>query len=202
MTKPAPESTFTDRDRAILLEHISNARTGYVEYGMGESTTILVQNRPMLPAWSVESDEAFLLEWKQANGFTDGKLIHAHLGSVKSWGYPSTDRYAHLWPAYCLYPYALYSASCYADLVFVDGRFRVACAISSLLSIRHDFTLLVHDFTRAEYALMLKYFEFAEGYEAPSEGNSLAVLRPKLSWNWLEARQDLYLLQAKPDPAC
>jgi hypothetical protein len=59
------------------------------------------------------------------------------------------------------------------DLVLVDGRFRVACALKVCLELPSS-TVIVHDFyNRVHYHGILPYFDVIESVE------TLAVLKPK-----------------------
>ena len=62
------------------------------------------------------------------------------------------------WPAYWRDPW---EAAGPVDLVLVDGRFRVACALAGLSRLDPDAVLLVHDFwDRASYrAPLLRHFD-------------------------------------------
>ena len=199
------QSTFTDTDRKHLLNAICEAKHGYIEYGMGESTSMLIANRPELPSCSVESDRDFLMAWRDAQPESykqsNHVAVHAFIGPTKGWGYPANDRFRHLWPAYCMLPFAISEQACNADVVFVDGRFRVACALNALLSITRNFTLLVHDFNRIEYYVLLKYFEYEQATDFRN-GDSLVVLRPKHNWSWQDVRADFAKLIGNMQPAC
>ena len=62
-----------------------------------------------------------------------------------------------------------------ADFVFVDGRFRIACALNSLPRLAPGGVLLMHDFwSRAAYrGPLLRHFEVT------GSAGSLALLSPR-----------------------
>ena len=60
-----------------------------------------------------------------------------------------------------------------ADIYLVDGRFRVACACRALLHGRADSLVLVHDFERPEYHILLTLADKVENED------KLVVLRRK-----------------------
>ena len=76
------------------------------------------------------------------------------------------------WPAYWRDPW---DAAGEVDLVLVDGRFRVACALAGLPRLAADARLLVHDFwPRPAYrAPLLRHFEVA------GSAGTLVMLTPR-----------------------
>jgi hypothetical protein len=93
------------------------------------------------------------------------------LGETGDWGYPldkgkSGEAYVN---AIAETPETRF------DMIVVDGRYRVACALRSLQYFdSNDYYLFVHDGKRAAYQILLKYFDKVGLVE------SLLVLRPKL----------------------
>jgi hypothetical protein len=60
------------------------------------------------------------------------------------------------------------------DVVLIDARFRVACALKAYNVISYDTIVLFDDFTiRPEYHIVLDYYDMIE------HGNILAVLKKK-----------------------
>jgi len=60
------------------------------------------------------------------------------------------------------------------DLVLIDGRFRVACALSSILNCDNESRLLIHDFTEyPQLFFLLKFLRIEKRVD------SLVALRPK-----------------------
>ena len=69
------------------------------------------------------------------------------------------------------------------DVAFVDGRFRVACALRALRHVAPGVgVVVVHDWTeRPAYGDALKPF-----YDVVEVADRLAVLTPKLAVDWSE----------------
>ena len=96
----------------------------------------------------------------------------------------STRLPAYAWLPIAVLTHALDQAGGIFDLVLVDGRFRVACALKALQHVAVNSTVLVHDFYRADdhginrehYAMLLDWYD-----AAPPGGGTveLAVLTPK-----------------------
>lgn len=128
-----------------------------LEFGSGGSTLIFAKRASKVV--SVESDRYFansvagILRKQGISNATD--ILWVNIGPTKSYGQPwSTLKYL------MLYRYQNYSDEVFkkypgvnlSDVVFVDGRFRVACAMNSILCIKHDFILIIDDyFDRSEY---------------------------------------------------
>ena len=77
------------------------------------------------------------------------------------------------WPAYWRDPWEAAGA---VDLVLVDGRFRVACALAGVPRLGADAVLLVHDFwQRASYQPpVLRHFDLL------GSAGTLVLLAPRL----------------------
>ena len=63
------------------------------------------------------------------------------------------------------------------DLVFVDSRAKVFCALAAVSVLKPDGVIVVHDWSRSEYRPLLDYFEMVEAIEPPA--GDLVVLKPK-----------------------
>ena len=63
------------------------------------------------------------------------------------------------------------------DTIFIDGRFRVACALSILLYCPNS-TIMIHDFfNRPQYRIVLEFLDTIEACE------TLGVFKPKKRLN-------------------
>ena len=59
------------------------------------------------------------------------------------------------------------------DIVFVDGRYRVACGAIAYDYLKKDGVLVVHDFNRKQYHILLKF------YYVEKSADILAILRKR-----------------------
>jgi len=145
-------------DRARLYMLLANA-TNYREFGSGGSTVQAATKFKNIQKIVVsESDKKFVhyllgrsdLKREAASG----RLVmrHADLGPVGAWGFPKDRSHVKQWPAYSSYNNSLseFNPPFWFDMVFVDGRFRVACLLKALKatpSDRIDQTVFaVHDY--------------------------------------------------------
>lgn len=101
---------------------------------------------------------------------------HVDLGPVKEWGYPATEEYRDRWPQY---PAALQLCEFAPDLVLIDGRFRVACALYSMMKCTAKTRYVIHDFWNREY-----YHGVLEFLECVERADSLGVFVAKDAVDW------------------
>ena len=167
-----------------------------LEFGMGGSTRLFFA-RGVAALYSVESDPE-LMETVCGDILLKANIashrffpIYADIGQVGQYGYPvglpmpSWLNYHHtIWekiPAEKL------------DFVFIDGRFRVACALQCFLRCRQGCTQLIHDFTpRPHYHLVLKYAEVVK------QAGSSVLLRRRVRANYKKMALDLLNAQFTP----
>src|SRR5687767_427938 len=97
-----------------------------VEYGTGGSTILALSAGVQL--LSVESDADWLNKVKdieivrQAEQQGRATLIHVNVGPTGDWGFPIDQAHRQAWPNYSAAPWRHWEN---ADLVLIDGRFRV-----------------------------------------------------------------------------
>lgn len=161
-----------------LLRSASRASERILEFGCGGSTLLFVcETKAQID--SVESDKKWLanVDAHEAiqHALSDGRLHlhHADIGPVKAWGAPQDNHSMSRWPTYWMHVWKSAGVSD-VDLVFVDGRFRVACTLSTLVWGRAKPTVAFHDFfNRRRYHVVLEFFDVQQS------AATLAVLRPK-----------------------
>jgi hypothetical protein len=178
------------------LEHTRN----YLEYGSGGST--ICANRRVNILVSVDSDRNFLAAVQRVlaadamarerresrSGMT--KLIYVNIGLTVEWGTPAftrpTPRRVHRWEDYPSAPWRyLRSIDQQPDLILVDGRFRVACVLESLLSLSpsSDTRILLDDYISRPHYHVLDRFADVETV------GRMAVLHPKQAWDGSEGHR-------------
>ena len=147
------------------FERLLRRANKVLEYGCGGST-VFAASLAHGHIFSVESDPAWLRKVKAQPSVRDAiaagrvDLKHVNIGPTGEWGVPSDEAHRDLWPRYSQYPWA--KGSDY-DLIFVDGRFRVACILNAILQASTDALIVVHDFwDRPEYHVVLPFLEWEE----------------------------------------
>jgi hypothetical protein len=154
---------MSEKER-VLLEGSLVKSTHYLEYGSGGSTLLACSVLCIRKIHSVESDSDFINDLSENNSITEGlknkrlEFFYVDIGKTGKWGMPVDKKHMHLWPLYPLKPFNAGSKTSY-DLVFIDGRFRVACALAVALE-NPSCTVLIHDyFKRPQYWILEKFYE-------------------------------------------
>lgn len=168
---------------ALFRDVLGRGFRRYGEFGLGGSTLEAVRG-DFTALVAVDSDERWVQAVRQHPEMLAARrsrrlsVLHARIGPVGAWGKPADPATVRTWPRYVGTAWAEWSRRGeQPDLVFVDGRFRVACALSALLACpAAPPTLMVHDMTegriRSGYAPMLRFCEIVE------QAESLCLLRP------------------------
>ena len=149
-----------------LIQELKRAQT-YLEFGMGGSTTLAA--RIGVPnIISVDSSKEWvdniLLQISQLELKGSVQLLHANLGETGDWGYPKNSDGIANWPSYYAGPWIVVrQKKIDPDLILIDGRFRVACFLFSLLNLKAGSTILWDDY------LLRPEYHRVEEYLAPEE---------------------------------
>lgn len=122
----------------------------YFEFGSGGSTNIASYYK--LKTYSVESDSKWHKLLKTNGIIANYITVDLHATSA---GYPGNDTNINDWKKYI----QAYKEEYNADIILIDGRFRVACALDIFSKIRNDTLIFIHDYkNRKEYHLLERYY--------------------------------------------
>ncbi len=160
---------LTDKEKIFLIDNTKNCKS-YLEYGSGGSTFLILLKTQIANITSVESDKnwiKYLRNWKIIkNSEKEQRLnfILVNIGKTRDWGRPiEVEKKRHLFPNYSKAPF--FNKNKF-DLIFIDGRFRVACALQAILNCSMDTKIIMHDFTiRPEYKCILEFLEIVESVD-------------------------------------
>lgn len=72
------------------------------------------------------------------------------------WSTPGPDSNPEDWREY----FQAYKPEYNADVIFIDGRFRVACAFDIFNKIKDDTIVLIHEYFRPEYLIIGQYYDY------------------------------------------
>ncbi|MDX5403408.1 MAG: hypothetical protein LPK02_14620 [Rhodobacterales bacterium] len=141
-----PELTFPEAEAEVIRAAYGQAEV-ILEYGSGGSTVLAAELGKRVT--SVESDRAWaqmMRDWFAAHppaGQVD--IVWADIGPTKEWGHP-VDHSG--WKNFARYPLDVWDLSGFAhpDLVLVDGRFRMGCALATAFRITRPVTLCFDDY--------------------------------------------------------
>lgn len=152
MTAPS----MPEAETAHLIDAYKQAQV-ILEYGSGNSTKLASQMTGKL-VLSVESDRHWARnlrrEIDKAHRTSPAIVYHVDIGPTGPWGRPVDESG---WKRYHLYPNAIWDESFFRhpDVVLIDGRFRPACLIATMLHATRPVTVLFDDYTdRPRYGLI------------------------------------------------
>jgi hypothetical protein len=134
-------------ETALLCGAYAEARV-ILEYGAGGSTLIAGQV-PGAKVFAVDSDPAWIarLSSRFAANPPEASVVlhHADIGPVRDWGHPADRSGRARWPGYAsdIWERPDFTAP---DVVFIDGRFRLACFLTVLLRSQGMVTVLWDDY--------------------------------------------------------
>lgn len=157
-----PDAPIMPAEGVAVLEEALAAARCYLEYGSGGSTLLAVA-RGVADIVTVESDRLWLDAVRAALGdrLREGHhhLLHADVGPTAQFGVPISERGWRRWPGYALDPWALCRDRGLApDVVLVDGRFRAACALATLIHARPGTRMLFDDYAgRPAYHVVARF---------------------------------------------
>lgn len=145
-----PELTLPEAEAAMLRTAYETAGA-ILEYGSGGSTVMAAElGRRVL---SVESDQGWaqmMRDWfaqNPAKGEVD--VIWSDIGPTKEWGHPVNDQE---WKRFARYPLEVWDLPefIHPDVVLVDGRFRVGCALAAAYRITRPVALYFDDYVNRQ----------------------------------------------------
>lgn len=146
-----PELTLPPAEAELVRADYAAAGV-ILEYGSGGST-VMAAEMPGKRVTSVESDPDWaqmMRDWFAANPpASPVRVVHADIGPTKEWGHPRTH---HGWRRYAAYPLGAWEdpGTGQPDVVLVDGRFRVGCALATAFRTTGPLVLLFDDYTERD----------------------------------------------------
>lgn len=152
--KPKPHMPEAAHQR--LIQAYEDA-TVILEYGSGGSTE-LAATMPDKYVMSVESDRDWARALRQkihgSKPRSHVAVHHVDIGETGDWGRALTDKD---WRNFHRYPNDIWDQSFFRhpDVILIDGRFRTACLVTTLLRAERPVTILFDDYTgRPKYRLV------------------------------------------------
>jgi hypothetical protein len=151
-----------DEEGLKIFSNECVGRKVYLEYGSGGST-VFACNRMKIPTIiSIESDKNFvnLINSLCDRDATQGvAILHADIGEVLDWGVPKDKAGISEYWRYMSMPWDVAKINKLdPDLIFIDGRFRVASFLYSILNAKKGTIILFDDYIdRPEYHIAQKF---------------------------------------------
>jgi len=118
--------------------------------------------------FAVESSHEWLNHMKKwsfiRKNIQNGRLkcLYIDIGKTKDWGFPVDNSSKDRFPKYSNV-LSDKNVSKHIDVVLIDGRFRVACGLNTILNCSNNTIIMIHDFpSRKYYHVLLKYLDTVE----------------------------------------
>ncbi len=145
-----------DGDDGLFKRAVVDCRV-YAEYGCGKSTIWMARNTQAeilsidTSAEWVDKVRALTADARSLPG-----LAMIDLGDIGDWGWPLTYARREYFARYAHFPWL--NAEVRPDVVLIDGRFRVACFLASLLHARAGTQILFDDYVgRPQYHVVEEF---------------------------------------------
>lgn len=146
--RDAPPILTMPPEESAALRLAYQAASVILEYGTGGST-VMAAALPGRTVFSVESSAEWLEKMRGWFTRTPPKatlyLHHADIGKTRDWGFPVDTKSVTRWSSY---PISVWDRPdiLHPDVVLIDGRFRLACALTVLFRITRPVTVLIDDY--------------------------------------------------------
>ena len=147
-----------DGDDYLFKKYLKNCKI-YFEYGVGQSTIWVLENT-QCNIISVDTDKEWINKVSVSNYKERIKINWIDLGDLENWGRPRTYKYRSKFIDYIS---NVWKFSSKADVILVDGRFRVACFLFSLLNAKTDSLIIFDDYiNRSQYHVVEEILKYDE----------------------------------------
>ena len=171
------EPFLSKNDKNLFYNYLDNINV-YFEYGSGGSTYQASIRKNIKTIYSVESDITWHNKLKETITNPNINYIYTEMDTKpNNWGDPGKNATNTQKINYSDQIIKLSKEQQDSiDLVFIDGRFRVACCLKCYDVIKDDCLVAFDDFLdRPTYHIVLDYFDIIE----KTKDNSMAILKKK-----------------------
>lgn len=194
------EPYFDDESTGYFRVQLERARN-YLEYGAGSSTVLA--NRYVNTLVTVDTDGPLLADVRrklsEQRRCTMTRLIHVNIGLTLETGMPlftkPTRRRMRRWEDYPSAPWRYFrSIAQQPDVILVNGLFRVACVLESLLSLSplSNTRIMLDDYVDRPHYHVVEQFADVERV------GRMGVLRPRRLLERIEVRRLVRQFSADP----
>jgi hypothetical protein len=164
-----PSAPHFDSESTDYFTARLRAATSYLEFGSGGSTVLAAREGKRFV--TVDSDTYFLKAVRDKIrtvvgdvGLAQGRFIPVDIGCTQGWGVPifrpPTSERLKRWKRYFLAPWEECGDSFAPELILIDGRFRVACALATIQALRdhRNWEICVDDYLGRAYYREIELF--------------------------------------------
>lgn len=167
---------FYNNDLKMFYKYLDRS-SNYFEFGSGGSTYQAIIRSNIKKVYSVESDKTWYNIIKSKINNDNFYYFFIDLKSKpNNLGYPgncSIDEYRNYSDIISYIPKNLSNE---IDLILIDGRFRVSCALKVFTVINKKTKVIFDDFLdRPQYKIVLKYYKIIES----TKDKSMVVLKKR-----------------------
>lgn len=197
-TPQAYDLIMSAEEKELFIETIKDSSVrNYLEFGSGGSTFTALLNS-QANVFSVESNLDFidhLRTWDYIKESEKNKRLifeHINIGKVGDWGMPLEKEKIELFPNYSELIFKKHNIR--FDCILIDGRFRIACTLNSILNGCVFTKYIIHDFwNRPKYRIVLKYLDVI-AYEG-----TMLIARAKGNINITQLCNDINRFKYDPE---
>ena len=140
------EIILFDGDDYLFKQYLMNCNI-YFEYGVGASTRWVLENTKS-KIISVDTDKKWINTIDLSNKDPRIKLNWINLGDLENWGRPKSYLYR---ARFINYVSNVWNFNEKADVILIDGRFRVACFLYSLINAKINSVIIFDDYNNRPY---------------------------------------------------
>jgi len=170
----------------LTFKSICRNSKNYVEFGVGGSTVTALSFENIKKVIAVESDLNFVKNALFSDKYVLKQvrnkrlsILHVNIGKTKNWGYPIDTTLKKNWPMYSqAVQYIHKNIMSDFDMVLIDGRFRVACILHTLLVASPECKIIVHDFWNRN-----NYHEILNFVDVYMSVDTLGVFKKRLNFD-------------------
>ena len=143
------------RGKSELFKRLVSNASAYGEYGCGASTIWVAHNTATI-IYSIDTSMEWIKNVKNEVGDRPNQLLtHVDLGDLGEWGRPRSYKYRN---NIINYLDGIWKNEFKPDVVLIDGRFRVACLLYSLLNSKPSTQILFDDYLGREHYHLVEEF--------------------------------------------
>lgn len=144
---------LSEKELIAFLSFLTND-TIYFETGSGCSS--LIAKYYAKKSYAIEGCKEWYYQGIK-NGLKDNLIFHDLKPDNPIWSYPGKNSNINDWKKY----FQAYDKSYNADVILIDGRFKIATAMDMFDKIRDDTIVFLHEYQdRASYFVLEKYYQY------------------------------------------
>lgn len=159
MTKTIMTSTLSSQAASAISKHLSTKKV-LMQYGCNNTILQAMESPSINSVIAVESNKSISDKFYESVNDKDKlHLMYANIGEVDAAGRPLDDSKFQSFHQYMVLPWALADKyNVMPDVIVIDGPFKVACFLYSLVCAEEGATILFNDFFANEaYAVARDY---------------------------------------------